>query len=80
MQVKTKIKSSGKNLNLEIPTVIVQDLKLKVNDILICHVEQGKLIFELSNNSDYNLEDLLNQEIEISEEVDWGNPQGEEIW
>lgn len=80
MEVKTKIKSSGKNLNLEIPTVIVQDLKLKVNDILICYVEQGKLIFELSNNADYNLEDLLNQEIEISEEIDWGNPQGEEIW
>jgi antitoxin component of MazEF toxin-antitoxin module len=80
MQVKTKIKSSGKNLNLEIPNVIVQNLKLKVNDILICPVEQGKLIIELSNNSDYNLEDLLNQEIEISEEIDWGNPQGEEIW
>lgn len=55
-------------------------LKLKVNDILVCHVENGKLIFEPVHNEDYTLDELLAEEIELSKEINWGNPQGEEFW
>lgn len=34
----------------------------------------------LEQKIEYNLDELLEQEIEISEEIDWGSPQGGEIW
>ncbi|MBR8826744.1 MAG: AbrB/MazE/SpoVT family DNA-binding domain-containing protein [Gomphosphaeria aponina SAG 52.96 = DSM 107014] len=79
MESKTQIKSLGNFLNVEIPPAIAESLKLKANDILICHVEEGKLILETVKNSDYSLDELLAEEIEISQEIDWGSPQGEEI-
>ena len=33
-----------------------------------------------SQEKEYTLDQLLAGEIEISEEIDWGKPQGEEIW
>jgi hypothetical protein len=34
----------------------------------------------LEQKIEYNLDELLDQEIEIREEIDWGIPEGGEIW
>lgn len=80
MQAKMQVNQVGNLLNLQIPEAIAKSLNLKVNDTLICHLENGKLIVEPINNSDYTLDELLAGEIEINEEIDWGKPEGEEIW
>lgn len=71
----------GDSLGLSIPDQIIQSLNLKANDTLICKLENGKLILEpLKPSSEYSLDELLAGEIEQDEEVNWGKPEGEEIW
>jgi antitoxin component of MazEF toxin-antitoxin module len=80
MQAKIQVNQVGNSLNLSIPEAMAKSLNLKVNDTLICHLENKKLIIETVNNSDYTLDELLAEEIEPSSEIDWGKPEGEEIW
>jgi hypothetical protein len=42
--------------------------------------ESSQQITKDLSEREYTLEQLLNDEMEISEEINWGEPQGEEIW
>jgi antitoxin MazE len=71
----------GNSLTLAIPKDIVELLKLKADDIVICRIENGKLILEPVNKTlEYTLDQLLAGDIEPSEEVFWGKSEGDEIW
>lgn len=71
----------GNSLALAIPNDIVELLKLKADDTVICRIENGKLVLEPVNKTlEYSLEQLLAGDIEPSEEVFWGKPEGDEIW
>jgi len=71
----------GNALALAIPNDIVELLKLKADDTVICRIENGKLVLEPVNKTlEYTLEHLLAGDIEPSEEVFWGKPEGDEIW
>lgn len=71
----------GDSLGFRIPKHISERLGLKANDAVFCSVEDGKLVLQLEGEScDYTLDELLAGEIEPSEEISWGKPEGEEIW
>ena len=81
METKTHIGKWGNYLGLQIPDTIAKSLNLKADDTVICRVENGKLILEpVPKTSEYTLDELLSGAIEESEEVDWGKPEGEEVW
>lgn len=80
METKTQISQWGNSLGFSIPTYMAESLNLKANDTVICRLENGKIVLEpIPRNSEYTLDELLAEEIEISEEIDWGKPEGEEI-
>ncbi len=71
----------GNSLALAIPNDIVELLKLKADDTVICRIENGKLVLEPVNKTlEYTLDQLLAGDIEPSEEVFWGKSEGDEIW
>jgi antitoxin component of MazEF toxin-antitoxin module len=71
----------GNSLALAIPNDIVELLKLKADDTVICRIENGKLVLEPVNKTlEYTLDELLAGDIEPSEEVFWGKSEGDEIW
>jgi len=57
-------------------------LGLKVNDTMICRVENGKLVlYPRSHSPEYSLDELLAGEIsDGGEEISWGKSEGEEVW
>lgn len=72
----------GNSLAVRLPKHIVQTLNLKANDRLTITEEAGKIILEpISELSELSLDDLLSQVTEEPEtEVNWGKPEGEEVW
>jgi len=82
MTAKIHISKLGNSLALPIPDYIAAFLNLKADDSVTGTIENGKLVIESVNNkiSKYTLDELLAGEIECSEEVSWGKPEGEEVW
>lgn len=72
----------GNSLAVRLPKHILQSLGLKVNDRLAITEIDGKIILEpVKELEELSLDFLLSQVTEPSEpEVDWGKPEGEEIW
>ena len=72
----------GNSLAIRLPKHIVQALDLKANDRLSIKEEAGKIILEpLTELPELSLDYLLSQVTEEPEpEIDWGKPEGEEVW
>ena len=79
--MKTQIGRWGNSLGLRIPKQIVEELGLQVGDEVDCFVESGKIAIEMMNSSsDPTLDELVKMPLEWEGELDWGNPQAEEVW
>lgn len=78
--MKAQIGKWGNSLAIRLPKYVTEELKLEVADRINCRIESGKIVIELLKDDDLTLEELLAMPLEKEEEVNWGNPQGEEIW
>lgn len=79
--MKSQIGQWGNSLGFRIPKAIAQELNLKPNDAVECDVKDGKLVIQpIQEVKQYTLDELIESEIEPSEEVSWGKPEGEETW
>ncbi len=82
MTAKIHLSNLGNSLALPIPDSIVKLFNLKADDSVICSIENGKMVIEPVNQKifKYTLDELLAGEIEPSEEISWGKPEGQEVW
>ncbi len=81
ISMKSQIGRWGNSLAVRIPKHIADELALGVNDEVDCRLEKGQLIVEpLQKMPKYTLVELLNQELELEPEIDWGQPSGAEQW
>lgn len=79
--MKSQIGQWGNSLALRIPKMMAQELDLKANDAVQCRIENGKLVVEpVREVKKYTLDELLTIEVEPSEEISWGKPEGNEVW
>ena len=79
--MRSQIGQWGNSLAVRIPKYVVEQLNLKSQDQVECRVEQGKLVIEpVEEFPELTLEELLTEVVEPSEEVDWGKPEGQEVW
>jgi antitoxin MazE len=79
--MKLQIGQWGNSLAFRIPKNFAKQLNLKSNDAVQCSIEDGKLILTLSPKvKEYTLDELLDFEIDESEEISWGKPEGKEVW
>ena len=74
-------RSVGELLSLSHPQNFAKHLNLKSNDAVQCSVEDGKLVLTpIPKVKEYTLDELLDFEIEESEEISWGKLEGQEVW
>lgn len=79
--MKLQIGHWGNSLAFRIPEVIAHKLNLKPNDPVQCGIEDGKLVLKpIQAVKQYTLDELIESEIEPSQEVSWGKPEGGEAW
>ncbi|WP_110989004.1 AbrB/MazE/SpoVT family DNA-binding domain-containing protein [Acaryochloris thomasi] len=80
--MKSQVGQWGNSLAVRIPKYAVEALHLQANDALELTVEEGRLVLEpLQALPELSLDELLAQVSEAPEsEVDWGHPQGNEVW
>lgn len=88
--IQTNIRRWGNSQGIRLPKEILSQMNLKENDTIGINIYDGKMIIEKVNKSKYlNLTERLEafykrpiEEIyvESTQEVDVGDPKGNEIW
>jgi antitoxin component of MazEF toxin-antitoxin module len=64
---------------VKIPENIMQAANFRLEDLITCTVEDGTIVLTPKRRR-YTLEELLEGTTEPAEEVDWGLPEGAEVW
>ncbi len=78
----TTIQKWGNSQGIRIPKIVLDSVNWKENEKIIIIVEDGRLIMEKASGKRKNINELFanyNEEYK-PEEIDWGKPEGEEIW
>lgn len=79
--MKSQLGRWGNSLALRIPKDIAEALGLTPDHTVECRVEDGKLVIEpIQDLPELSLEELLADVVEPGKEVDWGKPEGDEVW
>ncbi len=79
--MKLQIGQWGNSLAFRIPKNFAKHLNLKSNDAVQCSIEDGKLVLKpIPKVKEYTLDELLDFEIDESEEISWGKSKGKEVW
>jgi antitoxin MazE len=80
--MKSTVKKWGNSAAVRIPAVVMESVRLNLNDVVSVHDERGRIIIEPVRQKTYKLEDLLkgitpeNQH----DELDFGAAVGKEAW
>ena len=78
----TTIQKWGNSQGIRIPKNILDSVNWSENEQIIIAVDNGKLIIEKAKKKRKNIKELFanyNGKYEPVE-IDWGNPEGKEIW
>ncbi|WP_013322315.1 AbrB/MazE/SpoVT family DNA-binding domain-containing protein [Gloeothece verrucosa] len=76
-----KLSQWGNSLGIRLPQAIIQEIGLNEGDLLRISLENNRIILSPARPK-YTLSELL-QNISADqqhEEIEWGDPQGDEIW
>ena len=78
----TTIQKWGNSQGVRLPKALLDTVKWNENEQVTIIVEEGKLIIEKAKNKRKNIKELFaDYEGEYQpSEIDWGKPEGEEIW
>ncbi len=78
----TTIQKWGNSQGVRIPKIILDTVNWAEDEQIIIIVDNGKLIIEKAKSKRKNIKELFAdyQENYVPAEIDWGNPEGEEIW
>ena len=70
---------SGSAFVVKIPQSIVESAHLRLNELIVCSIENQHLTIQ-PKPMKYSLAELLAETTETEAEVDWGKPMGAEVW
>ena len=78
----TTIQKWGNSQGVRIPKVLLDSVKWSDNEQITIVVDNGKLIIEKAKTKRKNIKELFADYKGDYKpiEVDWGDPEGEEIW
>lgn len=79
--VSQKIALWGNSLGVRLPQSIAQQIGLKPGSVISISMEGDKIVLT-PEKPKYSLQELLKDATpdQQHDEVDWGVPQGEEVW
>ena len=78
----TTIQKWGNSQGVRIPKILLDTVKWDENEQIVIVVDKDKLIIEKAKNKRKNIKELFADYKGDYEptEIDWGNPEGKEIW
>ena len=78
----TKVQKWGNSQGVRIPKIILDSVKWKENEKITIIVDGDKIIMKKAKEERKNIKELFENYKEEYEpiEIDWGEPEGEEIW
>ena len=78
----TSIQKWGNSQGIRIPKILLETIKWSENELITIEIEDGKLIIEKAKEKRKNIKELFAdyKDDYQPEEIDWGKPEGEEIW
>jgi len=82
VKVITTIQKWGNSQGIRIPKIILDMVNWSGNEKIELEVDDGKIIIEKAKEKRKNIKELFeNYEGEYEPiDIDWGEPEGEEIW
>jgi antitoxin MazE len=81
MMVNQKIAQWGNSLGVRLPQAIAQEIGLKAGTEITISTEGNKIVLSPAKPT-YTLQALLKdvKPEQQHDEINWGEPQGEEVW
>ena len=78
----TTIQKWGNSQGIRIPKIILDTVNWRENEKIILEVDDGKIIIEKAKEKRKNIKELFENYKDKYEpvDIDWGEPEGEEIW
>ena len=78
----TSIQKWGNSQGVRIPKMLLDAVKWSENEEVTITVYDGKLIIEKAKKEKESIMELFEnyEEEYIPEEIDWGKPEGKEVW
>jgi antitoxin MazE len=79
--VTQKLVLWGNSLGVRLPQSIAQQIGLKAGSVISISTEGDKIVL-VPERPKYTLQELLKDATpeQQHDEIDWGEPQGEEVW
>lgn len=82
--MQTKIQRWGNSQGVRFPKTILKEVDINIGDDVTITVSAGKIVIEAVNKvrGRYDIRDLVAQmptDYQV-EEVNWGSPEGGEVW
>ena len=80
--MEVQVKEWGNSQGIRLPRAILREAGISLNDTLAVNVEKGKIILSPSFRHKTLAERIQESGCELSGigELDWGEPQGNEVW
>ena len=80
--MRTSVKKWGNSAAVRIPAALLEATRVQIDEEVEIHEEAGKIVIEPVREKSYKLDDLLKgiTHDNIHEELDFGRPEGKEVW
>ncbi len=80
--MKATIKKWGNSAAVRIPVSVMEAVRLNLDEVVEVREEKGRIVIEPVRQKTYALDDLLKAITtkNLHEAVDFGPPQGKEVW
>lgn len=80
--MEVQVSAWGNSQGIRLPKTVLQEAGLELNDMLSVEVEKGKIVLYKPFRHKSLEERIQESGCELSGigEIDWGDPQGNEVW
>ena len=80
--MKSSVKKWGNSATVRIPAGVLEATQVQIDEEVDIREEAGRIVIEPVREKKYKLDDLLKAitKDNIHEEIDFGLPEGREVW
>jgi antitoxin MazE len=80
--VRVVVKKWGNSASVRIPSSVMAAAQLSLDQAVDVREEAGRVVIEPLREAEFTLDELLGgiTDENLHEAVDWGGPQGKEVW
>jgi antitoxin MazE len=80
--MKASVKKWGNSAAVRIPAAVLEATHVRIDEEVDIREEAGRIVIEPVREKEFKLNDLLKEitKDNIHQEIDFGSPEGREVW